>query len=356
MPFTTEQLVTGANYTLNTYERKSPIDQVNEQHTMLSWLISKKRDSMYGNGLFREPLYTTNSSNYQNYWGSDQVTYNERDPAKFTSFKWYNHHDGFFFDEDRLAANGIILTDDRSAVPSGAEKDQLVNLLEISYRSLKESIQTGLAKELYRDGTQSSKACPGLEHLVQTLSVDWATNGNTVGGIDSATTAYWRNQVSTGISAGTNLLEGTQEFEKMWRNCRRYGGLSPNKIVAGSAFIDAYRLEVQSLIGRRVNDGGVSKGGASFDAATENLYFHGIPIEWDPTLDTLDTDLSTTTRAKTCYLLNDQAITLRPLKGSWMVQRKPERLPDRYVHYWAKTSKYGLTTNRRTALGILKIS
>ena len=53
---------------------------------------------------------------------------------------------------------------------------------------------------------------------------------------------------------------------------------------------------------------------------------------------------------------NIDKIVLRPLKGHWMVNRKPERLPDRYVHYFAKTSKYGLTTDQRNALAVLSIS
>ena len=86
MPFTSAQLVTGANYTLNTYERKEPIDQINVQHVALDWLVRNKQDSLYGNGYHKEPLYYQNSSNYQNYFGADQVTYNERDPAMWAEF------------------------------------------------------------------------------------------------------------------------------------------------------------------------------------------------------------------------------------------------------------------------------
>jgi hypothetical protein len=351
MPFTSEQLTAGATYTLNTYERKDPIDQVNVKHVALDWLIKNKKDSLFGNGYHKEPLYIANGSNYQNYFGSDQVTYNERDPAKWAEFPHYNHHDGFWFDEDRLAANNIILTDNRNAMPSEAEKDQLINLLDTSYRALKEGIHEQLAFELYRDGSQSTKACPGFEHII-----DWDTAAGTVGGIDQATFTWWKNNASTSVAADTNLLAGTQQMEVVWRNCMRYGGLMPTKLIAGSAFIDAYRKNSIAAVGRTINDGGAAKGGASIDPSISNLYFHGVPIEWDPTLDALDTLLSSTTRSKTCYFLNERAITLRPMKQHWMVNRKPERLPDRYVHYFGKTSKYGLTSAKRNALGILQIS
>lgn len=349
MPFTAGQLSTGATYTLDTYERSDPLDQVNNKHVLLDWLIKNKKPSTFGNGYHKVPLYYQNSSNYQNYFGADQVTYNERDPAKWAEFPHYNFHDGFWFDEDRLAANGIILTDDANAVATMTEKEQLIDLLKISYRALKEGIQEQLAFEMYRDGSQSTKACPGLENIV-----DWDTAAGTVGGIDQSVYTWWKNNTSTSIAADTNLVAGTQQMEVMWRACMRYGGSLPDKIVCGAGFLDALRKNSSTAILRQVNDGGLRKGGASLDASVSDLYWHGIPVEWDPTLDALDTLLSTTTRTDTCYFLNSKHINLVPMKGHWMMNRKPERLPDRYVHYFGLTSKYSLISNRRNALAILQ--
>lgn len=349
MPFTAGQLTTGASYTLDTYERTDPLDQVNTKHVLLDWLIKNKKPNTFGNGYLKLPLYYQNSSNYQNYFGADQVTYNEKDPAKWAEFPHYNFHDGFWFDEDRLAANGIVMTDDANAVPTMTEKEQLIDLLKISYRALKEGIHEQLAYEMYRDGSQSTKACPGIENIV-----DWDTAAGTVGGIDQATYTWWKNNTSTSIAADTNLVAGTNQMEVMWRACMRYGGSIPDKIVCGAGFYDALRKNSTTAILRQVNDGGLKKGGASMDAAVSDLYFHGIPVEWDPTLDALDTLLSTTTRTDTCYFLNSKHINLVPMKGHWMMNRKPERLPDRYVHYFGLTSKYSLVSNRRNALAILQ--
>lgn len=351
MGFNSAQLAAGADYTLKTFERKSPIDQVNVNHVLLDWLIRHKKESNYGNGSFKQPLYTTNNGNYQNYFGADQVTYNERDPVDWTDFTWYNNHDGFWFDEDRLAANGIVMTDDRNAVASQAEKDQLVGLLEVSYDSLKKSINESMAYEMYRAGA-ASKSCPGVQHVVQKLAVDWATNGNTVGGIPSASTTYWRNNVNTGITTTAVIAE----MEETWRDCMRYGGMAPNFIVCGSAFLDNYRTQAGDTINRQINGAGNSRGGVSLDAGTTGLYFKGVELMWDPTLDAVGTADSDATLTKTCYFLHSEKLVLRPMRGHWMVNRKPERLPDRYVHYFAKTSKYGLTTDQRNALAVLSIS
>lgn len=349
MPFNTQQLNTGANYALNTFQKEDPVDQINSEHVTLNWLTAKKQPVLFGNGLFREPVYVSNDSNYQNYFGADSVTYNERDPARWTQFAHYNNHDGFWFDEDRLAANGIILTDDAQSVPTGAEKIQLLDLLKTSYSALKAGIQVGLAQELLQDGSSSTKACPGLDHIVATDP----TTG-VVGGLDASTADYWRNNVNLAIATTTGLL--LAGMEATWRDCIRYGGKKPNKIICGSKFLDAYAKEVRSQTGTTFMVTTPAKGGATLDGSRSGLFFKGVEIEWDPDFDALDDVLGAITYpwAKRCYFLNDKGgLVLRPMKGHWMVNRKPERLPDRYVHYFGQTSKYSMTTNQRNSLAVL---
>jgi hypothetical protein len=352
MPFNTQQINTGANYAIANYQREDPIDQINNEHLTLNWLIAQKQPSLFGNGSFKEPVFVSNDSNYQNYFGADQVTYNERDPARWTDFAYYNNHDGFWFDEDRLKANGIILDDDAQAVPTGAEKFQLLDLIKTSYTALKNGIQVGLAFELLQDGSASAKACPGLDHIVATDP----TTG-TVGGLDSATATYWRNNVNLSIAATAGLL--TSEMEETFRDCTRYGMQKPTKIICGSAFLDAYRKDAGNTINRQINAAGNAKGGVSLDAGTTTVYFKGIELEWDPDFDALDDLLGVITYpwAKRCYFLNEKGgLILRPMKGAWMKNRKPERLPDRYVHYFGQTSSYGMTSNKRNSLAVLSIA
>lgn len=345
MPFTAAQLVTGANYSLSTYQKKDPIDQINFQHKTLDWLMRHKEDSTFGNGSFKEPLYTANGANFQTYFGADQVTYNERDPAVWTDFTYGNFHDGFWFDEDRLLAAGITLSDSADAAPTRAEKDALINLLQQSYRGLKDGIQENLAYETLRDGSQSTKSVAGLASLV-----DPSPATGTVGGINAANYEYWRNHANMTFTAA-NVIS---EMEEMWVACTRYGGMLPDFIVCGRAFYDNYVTYAAAAVQRHQAVQG--RGGATMDPTVDAVNFHGVPLVWDPTFEALDTLLSTSTQTKTCYFLNSKAIKLRPVKGNWMVDRKPERLPDRYVHYFAKTGKYGFTTNKRRALAVGSIS
>lgn len=348
MPFTTAQISEGARYAIKAHEKNTPVDQINVKHVTLDWLIRNKKPGVYANAYVTENVYISNDSNYQNYHGADQVTHNSRDPVRQAEYTYGSAFDGFYFDEDTLLNKGIQMTDDNTASPTKAEALLLADIVEESYRACKESIQLGLAYEALRDGTQSTNAFVGLDALVSTTP----TTG-TVGGLNAATFTWWRNNANLSITQA-NLAT---EMEKSFQACIRYGNMgAPDFLVAGQGFCNAYRAAAGQTINRQIMVG--EKGGVGMDMAVTNLFFRGIPILWDPTFEELDTVLGAITHPWTrrCYFLNSKALKLRPVKGHWMVQRKPERLPDRFVHYFGKTTKQGMTTNKRNAHAVLSWS
>lgn len=348
MPFTTEQLAAGANTQLEAYRRNDPIDQVTVDRPFLKFLMNNKKEVVFGNGYWNETLRLGTNSNYQNYWGADQVTYNTRQPIKQARWAYANSHDGFYLDEDTLKANGIVMTDDKTTVPTESEKIQIVNLLEANYYDLREGYQEEFNIEMLRDGTQSTKAAIGLDGLIDTTPAT-----GTIAGIDASTATYWQNNANMAIAS--NLLA---EMEETWRAASLYGGSPPDKIFVGAAFMDAYRAAMLAANYTQVNYTGGKGGVGAMDGAVSDLYFHGVKLEWDPSFELLDARLGAITYpwTKRAYFINSKTLTLRPYKGAWMVKRKPERLPDRYVHYWAITSSYALTINKRNANAVLSIS
>lgn len=116
MPLTAAQFVSGSNTQLQTYATDDPIDQFTTERPLASWFIRNRKDSVFGNGVFNEKIRYTNDSNYQNYSGDDQVTYNRKKTTRLAPFQAYEAFDGFTLNETELANNGIILTDDRNAV------------------------------------------------------------------------------------------------------------------------------------------------------------------------------------------------------------------------------------------------
>lgn len=351
MPVTSEQLANGANYTLMSYASNDPVDQFTKMKPLAEALIAKRKDVVYGNGIFNEKVIVTNDSNYQNYSGDDQVSFNKRDPNRLAPFQHYEAHDGFTFNETELANNGVIITDDKEARVTEAESIQIVDKLESGYSALKRGFQENWDLEIHRDGSASSKAVPGLDLIVSTTP-----STTTVGGIDASLSqnAYWRNQVNTGISTGTAGVL-TAAMEKTWRDCMTVGGMAPDMIYVGSKFLDAYRADALNTINRQLVISG--RQGTDIDNSTTGVFFKGVPLVWDPTMDVLQAaDDPTVDWDKRCYFLNSKTLIMRPFKGRWMLKRNPPRVYDRYTHYWGLTADYGLTCNQRNNMAILSIA
>jgi len=350
MPITPQQLLNGANYQLMSYAENDPIDQIEHAKPLAKWFIEKKIPSIYGNGIFNEKVRISNNSNYQNYSGDQQVTYNRRDTVRMAPYMHYEAHDGFTLNETELADNGIILTDDQDAKLEASEKVVLVSKIKENYTVLKQGFQDAWDLEIHQNGSQSAQAVPGLDYLVSTTP----TTG-VVGGLDPSVYTFWQNNANMAISTAT-LGTLTQQMEITWRACTQFGGHAPDKIFCGSKFLDAYRLDCAAGI-VRMQSWGDNKS-SDMSGGIMGLYFKGVELVWDPSFDALDVILGAITYpwAKRCYFLNSKFIHLRPFKGRWMINRKPPRIYDRYTYFWGLTSDYGMTISKRNCMAVLSIA
>lgn len=136
----------------------------------------------------------------------------------------------------------------------------------------------------------------------------------------------------------------------------RYGGAMPTDIRCGQAFLNAYKAESTTKVDRQLII--TPQGGTGMDPSITRVFYKGIELIWDPTFELLDARLGAITYpwTKRCYLLNRNFIKFRPVKGHWMKKRKPEKLPDRYVTYYAQTNKYGMTAKKRNVHAVLSIA
>jgi hypothetical protein len=357
MPVTPAQLALGANYQIQAYAKNDPIDQFTQDRPFSQWLVENMEQVVYGNGIFNEKVRFTNNSNYQNFTGDGQVSYNRKDTVRLAAFYHYEAHDGFALNETELADNGITMTDDKTATPTDSEKIQLVNKLKEGYSTLKDGFQEQWDLEVHRDGTQSTLAVPGLDALISTTP----TVG-IIGGIDrsNAANAYWRNWVSgpitTGLAANVGNLLAKMEVE--WRHCITFGKLGPpNKILCGDAFLDALAADIRAQAGTNFTVTQPAKGGFVLDGARSRVFFKGVEVEWDPTFNLLDAaGPPSVPWAKRCYFLNNRALKLKPNKGRWLINRKPPRMYDRYVYYFGLTADYGITVMKPNSCSVLYIN
>lgn len=347
MPFNAEQLAYAGRAAIDFYVKNDPIDQINVAHPLLNKLVANKVP--YGGALQNvvEQLRYQNDSNFQSYFGDQQVTYNRKRTVQQAKYAWGSFHDGFGLNEDELAQNGIIMTDG-DAAPTDAETVQLTNLLEENTETLKLGFQENFDYMLHRDGSLSTTDIAGLDALISLTPA----SASLVGGLAGSTNAWWQNTVDTGITAAAGNL--VSHMEIAWRACTRYGGSAPDTILVGGKFLDAYRVDAAATVNRHIVSPGLQKGGVGFDASFTGAYFKGIELVWDPVMDALQAlDAPAINWDKRCYFVNSRFLKLRPIKGHWMVPRKPPRVYDRYTHYWGLTSKAALTTSKRNAHAVL---
>jgi hypothetical protein len=351
VPFTAQEILDAGKSGLDFYLANKPVDQIGVERPLMKALQAKQKEAPGAKQYIVEQLRKTYSSNFQWFNGSSIVTYNRRQTLEQANYAWRSCHDGLALDEDRLAQNGITITDDgKTGTASDAEKIQLTNLFEEQSEVLRLGFQEQFSQALHLDGTQSTDAITGLDSLVSLTP----TSG-TVGGIDRSTAAnaYWRNNVATGLTTTTTTGTILNNMETTWRNCIRNGGM-PDLILAGSSFFDGYRQFVLNTYGRM--DFGPSEQKV-IEGGTKSMTFHGKEITWSPEFADLDSRYAPSTLwEKRCYFLNLQTIRLRPLAGHNMVTRKPPRAYDRYEYYYALTWRGAVTLNRSNANAVLALT
>lgn len=354
MALTGSDLQTAGYLAIDYYLKNPPRDSINTKHPLLDFLRKKKKAFPGGKEYAICQVRMSDSSNYQNYSGDDQVTYNKKDTVRQASYPWYANHDGFGLSEDDLFANGITLVDDRGgkAGPRENAKSEIVQLTNIVTEHT-ETLRLGYINqwdtEFHLSGSQSAKAVPGLDFLVSTTP----TTG-VVGGLDRSVNSWWQNLATTGINTGT---QGTliNDMEIMWRNLTRYGSHTPDFILAGDAFIDAMRADAKGDLTRYVSVD--QKGGYNMDAGVTGLSFHGVPVVWDPMATALDSTYAPTIPwSKRCYMLNSDSFYHWVADGHDMTVRNPPRVYDRYVTYWGIESKYALGLSQSNCNGVLSIA
>jgi co-chaperonin GroES (HSP10) len=357
MPFNAEQLAYAGRAAIDFFLKNDPIDNVNSERPLFKALVGKKKDYPGGKEFVVEQLRYSNDSNFQSYFGSSQVSYNRKRTLTQSKFKYGAFHDGFGLDEDEATANGIILNDDRQATPSEGEVVQLTNLISENMETLKLGFQEGLDKQFHRDGTASATDIAGIDAII---SLD--PENTPIGGLDPTTDPFWVNNIDLEID-GSDAVILVDAMEAQWRECIRIGGQAPDYILAGSKFFDAYRKAAGLTVNRQVtlgsSDGNKSPANLDAGIGTEvnGVFFKGKAVIWDPTFDVLDAeDVPATLWTNRCYFINTKHLKLRPIQGAWMIARKPPRVYDRYVHYWATTAKAALTTGKRNAHAVLSIA
>lgn len=150
-------------------------------------------------------------------------------------------------------------------------EDAVIDLLEGRIENAEITLTNNIALDCYSDGTaDGGRQIGGLQLLVST-----APTSGTVGGINRATWAFWRNQKFSGLTDGgvataTNNIQSY--MNRLFLACSR-GSDKPDLIIADNNYFRLYWESLQAIQRITSNDTGI--------AGFSNLQYMGSDVVFD---------------------------------------------------------------------------
>ncbi|TDX21890.1 hypothetical protein DFO67_1329 [Modicisalibacter xianhensis] len=351
MAFTQAELDNIAVATLDLYLKGPAMSQTIQDKPLLKAMKSAQKTF----GGAKENISGSVKGNYDTYFAgythNDQVTFKNPTNLKRWAFSWAELSGGLEISMTELKKNGIHVVDTNGqsvSRASDAEKYQLNNLMEDKLEDMSEGMARDMNEYFWGDGTADAKGPMGVTGLI----VDDPSTGS-LGGIDRAANAWWRNRshiatttASDKLNVATNNDNKIANFlQSEIRQLRRYGG-RPTLGLAGSTFLDYLEAELRKA-GYYTQNGWQNQGGIDIGMANPRL--KGVTIDYDPTLDDLSLD-------KRLYLMDPRHIFPYVMQGEDMKTHNPARPHDRYMIYKAVTWTGNVVVNQLNCHGVYEIA
>jgi len=184
---------------------KTLADNISQHNALLSRLRSKGNSSLVPGGrtIVEELEYAENAT-FQYYSGYEVLDVSPSDVFSAAEFNW------------KQAAVNVTASGLETRIQN-AGPEQIIALLESRIRNAEKTMANNISEGVYSDGTGSGgKQIGGLQSVV----ADAGTG--TVGGINSTTFAFWKNQTSgnvADIDTSAALLDA--EMKNMWLETTR---------------------------------------------------------------------------------------------------------------------------------------
>ena len=344
MAFTAQELQNIANAIIDYHIRGKVESQILQDRPLYDDLMKGKKSFPGGKEFITGRVKGQYTSAVQGYSHDDEQVYNNPANIKQWQAKWYEVAAGIQVTHTELKTAGITVTETTTGSETSRHSEfeliALTNLLDDKFEDLDEGSKRSFAEMMWRDGTQDSKAIPGVRSFI----LDSPATGVTFG-IDRVANSWWRNRaqllIDTSTAGNQNLVQALQQ---QFRQLRRFA-TPKHRFYAGSDFMDAFEKELRSKGNYTLEGWAKSK---SIDASVADLAFKGVMIQYEPLLD----DLSL---AKFGYVLDMNAIKLRPMENEEWKLHSPARPPEKYVLYRALTYTGGLVADRLNTSGVYSI-
>lgn len=334
-----------ANQTLDYYIRNQILSQTIQDKPLLQAMRSAQKTFPGSKEFIRGNVKGDYTTEFMGYEADDTVTYKNPTNVKQFAYPWFEQHAGIYFTQTELKRNGISVSNTMTGEgASHVSEAQMVAITDLFADKL-EDMDEGMARSMdgifHKDGTQDSKVTPGLFAFI----ADDPTSG-TVGSIDRATNAWWRNRSLVGgskIVASTSAQTATKTLRQEVRQLRRYGG-RPNLILAGSDAIEALEAEIHEK--GNYTETGFNK---KIDIGMGDIALRGVgTVRYDPSLDDEG-------RADYLYMIDTRYLYPMVMANEDMRVHNPARPYDRYVFYRSVTWTGTIICRKLNAHGVYQI-
>lgn len=212
------------------HRSKKLADNVSKNNALLARLERKgKRKPVSGGRQIIQELEYGENGTFGWYSGYDPLNISPSEVFSAAAFDW------------KQASVAVSISGLEELMNAGEE--QMIDLLESRIENAERTMRNQMALAVYGDGTAAGgKAIGGLQLLV----ADAPTVG-TVGGINRATWAFWRNQsfdATTDGGAAATTANMVAYMNRIWLNLVR-GADKPDLIVADNNY---YRMYMEALL------------------------------------------------------------------------------------------------------------
>lgn len=297
-------------------------DNVSKGNILLSTLKEKGAyESATGRTIVQELEYA--EGRFQWYSGYDLLDVSPSDVITAAEYPWAQA-------ASPVTANGLEINVQNTG------KEQIIDLFKQRIGNSERTMRNQITFGMYSDGTAfGGKIIGGLQLVV----ADNPATG-TVGGINRATSAFWRNQFFRATTDGGGAMSATNiqgYMNELQLRCTR-GPDKPDMWIADRTSYKFYWASLQAI--QRITDASSSKQGAGF----RSLDYIGVPIYYEDSAGIPDRHM---------YALNSEYLKMRyaPKRNFTPLPQEQSYNQDAFVQLvlWAGQ----LTTSNASLQGVL---
>lgn len=349
--FTPAEIENAMAASLDFYMKGQPLSQTIQEKPLWAKLLKGKKTFPGSRGSIAKNVKGTYTSGFTGYTGDDDVQYRNPANIKQATAPWFELHAGLSCTYTELKTNGISVNN-TNGEGTTRHSDGAMSIITDVLKDKMEDLDEGTTKSIndmaWKDGTQDSKAFPGVTSIIADDPTTGTSMGLSRGLVDERGKYYWRNRALVSASKITPSATNqtlTLTLKKEIRQLRRFGG-SPNLWIAGSGALAG--LEVEAYAKGYLTQTGFSDGDTSIQVP--NVMIPGIGrCIYDPTLDDLG-------RTNFMYMIDTKHLYLMVMQNEEFKQHSPERPPEKYVLYKGLTWTGCLFADQMNCHGVYEVN